>query len=66
MNTLAEDNTSSTYRIWLAQLDKHQTFKPVMVSVVGSIPPGGNFFFAKTICNFSMEIQAQNVKLISS
>ena len=27
----------------LAQLDRHQTCKPVMLSVVSSIPTGGNF-----------------------
>ena len=29
----------------LAQLDQHQTYKPVMVSVVSSNPTGGNFIF---------------------
>ena len=29
----------------LAQLDQHQTCKPVMVSVVSSTPSGGNFIF---------------------
>ena len=29
----------------LAQLDQHQTCKPVMVSVVSSNPTGGNFIF---------------------
>ena len=28
-----------------AELDKHQTSEPVMVSVVSLIPTGGNFFF---------------------
>ena len=32
----------------LAQLDQHQTCKPVMVSVVSSSPTGGNFIFLKT------------------
>ena len=32
----------------LAQLDQHQTCKPVMVSVVSSNPTGGNFIFLKT------------------
>ena len=29
----------------LAQLDQHQTYKPVMVTVVSSNPTGGNFIF---------------------
>ena len=32
----------------LAQLDQHQTYKPVMVSVVSSNPTGGNFIFLDT------------------
>ena len=32
----------------LAQLDQHQTCKPVMVSVVSSNPTGGNFIFLDT------------------
>ena len=31
----------------LAQLDQHQTCKPVMVSVVSSNPTGGNFHFLR-------------------
>ena len=31
----------------LAQLDQHQTCKPVMVSVVSSNPTGGNFNFLR-------------------
>ena len=31
----------------LAQLDQHQTCKPVMVSVVSSNPTGGNFIFLR-------------------
>ena len=34
--------------VCLAQLDQHQTCKPVMVSVVISSPTGGNFIFFKT------------------
>ena len=34
----------------LAQLDQHQTCKPVMVSVVSSNPTGGNFFFKTPGC----------------
>ena len=33
---------------YLAQLDQHQTCKPVMVSVVSSNPTGGNFIFKDT------------------
>ena len=29
----------------VAELDKHQTSKPVIVSVVSSIPAGSNFIF---------------------
>ena len=31
----------------LAQLDQHQTCKPVMASVVSSNPTGGNFIFLR-------------------
>ena len=31
----------------LAQLDQHQTCKPVMVTVVSSNPTGGNFIFLR-------------------
>ena len=31
----------------LAQLDQHQTCKPVMVSVVSLSPTGGNFIFLR-------------------
>ena len=34
--------------VWLAQLDKYETSDPMMVSVVGSIPTGGNFLIFKT------------------
>ena len=33
----------------LAQLDQHQTCKPVVVSVVSSNPTGGNFIFLKHV-----------------
>ena len=33
----------------LAQLDQHQTCKPVMVSVVSSNPIGGNFIFLRLL-----------------
>ena len=36
-------------QIWLAQLDKHQISKPVMVSVVSSILIGGNFIICWNI-----------------
>ena len=35
--------------VCLAQLDRHQTCKPVMVRVVSSNPAGGNFIFLKLI-----------------
>ena len=36
----------------LAQLDQHQTCKPVRVSVVSSNPTGGNFFLRHLDANF--------------
>ena len=36
---------SYSAHVWLAQLRRHQTSKPVIVSVVSSIPTGGNFIF---------------------
>ena len=30
--------------VWLAHLDRHQTSKPVIIGVAGSIPAGGSFF----------------------
>ena len=31
---------SQIVHFWLAQLDKHQTSKPFMISVIGSMPTG--------------------------
>ena len=36
----------------LAQLDQHQTCKPVIVVVVSSNPTGGNFIFLNLDANF--------------
>ena len=33
---------------WVAQIDRHQTFKPVMVSIVGLYLTVGEFIFAET------------------
>ena len=33
--------------IWYAHLDKHETSDQVMISVVGSIPTGGNLILLK-------------------
>ena len=42
----------------LAQLDQHQTCKPVMVSVVSSNPTGGNFIFLRHLdANFVQKWQ---------
>ena len=38
-------NISHSTHVYLAQLDRHQTCKPVMVSVESSSPSGGNFIF---------------------
>ena len=38
---------SYSTHVCLAQLDQHQTCKPVMVSVVSSNPTGGNFIFLR-------------------
>ena len=43
---------SYSIHAFLAQLDQHQTCKPVMVSVVSSIPTGGNFFLRHLDANF--------------
>ena len=41
----------------MAYLDKHSTLDPVMVSVVSSIPTGGNFlnFFKPLDVNFGLK-----------
>ena len=44
---------SNSYLLLQIDLDKRQTSEPVMVSVVGSIPPGGNFL-PKILKNPSM------------
>ena len=36
---------SYSTHVYLAQLDRHQTCKPVMVSVVSLSPTGDNFIF---------------------
>ena len=38
---------SNSTHACLAQLDQHQTCKPVMVSVVSSNPTGGNLIFLR-------------------
>ena len=40
------NNTNLTFAR-LAQLDQHQTCKPLMVSIVSSNPTGGNFIFLR-------------------
>ena len=41
----------------LAQLDQHQTCKPVMVSVVSSNPTAGNFIFLRHLdANFVQKL----------
>ena len=49
---------SYSTHVCLAQLVRHQTCKLVMVSVVSSIPTGGNFIFKDT----SMLILYKNVR----
>ena len=56
--TLVRDPPSSTY-IWLTQFDKHKIFDSVMVSVIGSIPTGGNFLlevFKTPQCKFRLKM----------
>ena len=49
----------------LAQLDRHQTCKPVMVSVVSSSPTGGNFIFLRHInANFIQKCQKCQICVI--
>ena len=44
--------------VCLAQLDRHQICKPVMVSVVSSSPTGGNFIFLRHLnVNFVQKCQ---------
>ena len=35
--------------LWLAELDKHQTSKPVVITVMSPFPIGNNFIFAEDI-----------------
>ena len=49
----------------LAQLDRHQTCKPVMVSVVSSSPTGGNFTFLRQLnANFGQRCQKCQICVI--
>ena len=49
---------SCSTHVCLAQLDQHQTCKPVMVSVVSSNPTGGNFIFLRHLyVNFVQKCQ---------
>ena len=42
----------------LAQLDQHQTYKPVMISVVSLNPTGSNFIFLRNLdANFAQKCQ---------
>ena len=49
----------------LAQLDQHQTCKPVMVSVVSLNPTGGNFIFLRHLdANFVQKCQKCQICVI--
>ena len=49
----------------LAQLDQHQSCKPVMVSVVSSNPSGGNFIFLRHLdANFVQKSQICQICVI--
>ena len=48
---------SHSTNIWLAEFDRHQISRPVMVSVVSLIPTGYNFI---------LFLKAHNVILVSS
>ena len=47
MTLQGSENLKLSTHACLAQLDQHQTCKPVMVSVVSSNPTGGNFIFLR-------------------
>ena len=47
MNLWGSKNLKLATHACLAQLDQHQTCKPVMVSVVSSNPTGGNLIFLR-------------------
>ena len=49
MTLLGSENLKLSTHACLAQLDQHQTCKPVMISVVSSSPTGGNFIFFKML-----------------
>ena len=49
----------------LAQLDQHQTCKPMLVSVVSLSPTGGNFIFVRHIgTNFVQKLQKRQICVI--
>ena len=50
---------------FLAQLDQHQTCKPVMVNIVSSIATGGNFIFLRHLdANFLQKWQKCQICVI--
>ena len=55
---------SYSTHICLAQLDQHQTCKPVMVSVVSSSPTGGNFIFFKYTLMLILYKNVRNVRFV--
>ena len=59
------ENLKLSTHACLAQLDGHQTYKPVMVSVVSLSPTGGNFIFLRHLdANFVQKWQKCQICVI--
>ena len=65
MTLSGSENLKLSTHACLAQLDQHQTCKPVMVSVVSSNPTGGNFIFLRHLdANFVQKCQKCQICVI--
>ena len=64
LETKFNSRISHSEHVWLAQLDKQQTFKLVMVSVASSIPTGGNFIFLLQLFKTPFVQKCQNVRFV--